>query len=122
QTSQWMVVERLFDVGPHAFYPAPKVTSSVVHLTRRLQPLAPVQDDHLFRQVIRAAFNQRRKTLANALKSLHPRPKSWLTAAGIDSSRRGETLSVVEFARLADELLLWRGFTDTCHRTEGVNL
>ncbi len=104
QTSQWMEVERLFDVGPQAFYPAPKVTSTVVHMRRRLHPLAQVRDEALFRQVVRTAFNQRRKTLANALKRLHPDPKTWLTAAEIDPSRRAETLEVAEFARLTDLL------------------
>ncbi|MBF0435859.1 MAG: 16S rRNA (adenine(1518)-N(6)/adenine(1519)-N(6))-dimethyltransferase RsmA [Magnetococcales bacterium] len=104
QTSQWMEVERLFDVGPQAFYPAPKVTSTVVHMRRRLHPLAQVRDEGLFRQVVRTAFNQRRKTLANALKRLHPDPKTWLIAAGIDPSRRAETLEVAEFARLTDLL------------------
>lgn len=106
QTTQWMEVERLFDVGPQAFYPAPKVTSTVVHLTRRVHPVAPVRDEGLFRQVIRTAFNQRRKTLANSLKPLHPDPKTWLIAAEIDPSRRAETLSVAEFARLTDILSL----------------
>lgn len=104
QTTQWMVVEQMFDVGPQAFYPVPKVQSTVVHMQRRSQPLAQVDDEMLFRQVIRTAFGQRRKTLTNALKPLHPNPKSWLIAADIDPSRRAETLDCHEFARLTNTL------------------
>ncbi|MBF0109679.1 MAG: 16S rRNA (adenine(1518)-N(6)/adenine(1519)-N(6))-dimethyltransferase RsmA [Magnetococcales bacterium] len=102
QTGQWMVADRLFDIGPGAFFPAPKVQSSVVHFKRRDQPLAPVVDEALFRRVVRTAFNQRRKTLANALHPMHPETKKWLTVAGIDPSRRAETLSVAEFAQLTN--------------------
>ncbi|HIJ85782.1 MAG TPA: 16S rRNA (adenine(1518)-N(6)/adenine(1519)-N(6))-dimethyltransferase, partial [Magnetococcales bacterium] len=59
----------------------------------------------LFRRVIRTAFGQRRKTLANALKPLHSDPKFWLATASIDPTRRAETLSVEEFARLTNTLL-----------------
>lgn len=104
QTNLWMAVDRLFDVGPQAFYPVPKVTSTVLHLRRRAVPAAPIQDETLFRNVVRTAFGQRRKTLANALKPLHPDPKSWLTTAGIDPSRRAETLDIHEFARLSELL------------------
>ncbi|HAT51605.1 MAG: ribosomal RNA small subunit methyltransferase A [Nitrospirae bacterium] len=104
QTTQWMVVESLFDVGPQAFYPVPKVQSTVVHMRRRSQPLAAVDDATLFRQVVRTAFGQRRKTLTNALKPMHPNPKSWLMDADIDPSRRAETLDCHEFARLTNTL------------------
>ncbi|MEO5340386.1 MAG: 16S rRNA (adenine(1518)-N(6)/adenine(1519)-N(6))-dimethyltransferase RsmA [Magnetococcus sp. MYC-9] len=97
----WLKVERLFDVLPHAFYPVPKVDSSVVRLLRRSMPLAHIEDTEFFRQVVQAAFGQRRKTLMNALKTVEPHPAAWLKRAEIDPIRRGETLSVVEFACLA---------------------
>ncbi|MBF0148102.1 MAG: 16S rRNA (adenine(1518)-N(6)/adenine(1519)-N(6))-dimethyltransferase RsmA [Magnetococcales bacterium] len=105
QVAQWMEVERLFDVGAGAFFPVPKVQSTVVHFRRRLQPLAELDDEGVFRNVVRTAFGQRRKTLANALRPMHSDTKTWLAAANIDSSRRAETLQVVEFARLAN---MWK--------------
>jgi 16S rRNA (adenine1518-N6/adenine1519-N6)-dimethyltransferase len=91
-----------------AFYPAPKVDSAVVELT----PLpggrtrAPITDEKEYSALVHAAFGQRRKTLRNAMRS------RWdddaiavgLTGAGIDGMRRGETLSVEEFARLSNAL------------------
>ncbi len=103
QCRLWMDIQPLFDVPPRAFHPVPKVDSTVIRLIRRDRPLAAVADMALFRKIIRAAFGQRRKTLGNALKTVHPDPKAWLQRAGIDPRRRGETLSVVEFARLVDD-------------------
>lgn len=93
----WTRVEKLFDVGPGAFSPPPKVWSSVARLTIRAQPafeLAPQ-----FGAVVTAAFTQRRKTLRNALRL-------WLTAeqieaCGIDPGARPETVSPAGFAALA---------------------
>ncbi|MEO5362524.1 MAG: 16S rRNA (adenine(1518)-N(6)/adenine(1519)-N(6))-dimethyltransferase RsmA [Magnetococcus sp. DMHC-8] len=98
----WMTVEALFDVPPGAFYPVPQVDSRVICLTRRTTPLAVVEDAERFRLVVRAAFGQRRKTLLNALKVMETDPAPWLSRAGIDPARRGETLSVEELARLAN--------------------
>ncbi|MBF0459862.1 MAG: 16S rRNA (adenine(1518)-N(6)/adenine(1519)-N(6))-dimethyltransferase RsmA [Magnetococcales bacterium] len=98
----WMAVEPLFAVPPKAFYPSPKVDSSVIRLVRRAAPLAQVDDPDFFRLVVRAAFGQRRKTLLNALKVIDPSPEAWLSRADIDPQRRGETLAVVEFVRLAN--------------------
>jgi 16S rRNA (adenine1518-N6/adenine1519-N6)-dimethyltransferase len=61
------------------------------------QPRAPVQSEQRFRELVKAAFSQRRKTLWNALKSV-PGAREALARAGIDPQRRGETLSVEEFA------------------------
>ena len=61
--------ELLFDVPPHCFVPAPKVTSTVVRLRVRKAPPVAVQDEKLLFTVVRAAFNQRRKTLINALSA-----------------------------------------------------
>ena len=108
--TQWHAQpEILFDVSPGCFLPAPKVTSSVVQLTVRTAPPAQVWDERLFFAVVRAAFNQRRKTLVNALSSgLSGYTKEQITVAildcGLDEKIRGEALGIEAFARLADKL------------------
>ena len=95
----------VMDVSPRSFLPAPEVTSCVTHCRVRMAPAVPVQDEPCFFRVVRAAFGQRRKTLANALKGGgFPKEaiRDALERAGIDPTRRGETLSLAEFARLAD--------------------
>ncbi len=96
-------VELLFDVPPGCFSPPPKVTSSVIRLTPRPQPLYPASWDALER-LLAAAFGQRRKMLRSALRSLMPAPEMWLTNTGIDPTRRAETLSIEEFCLLANIL------------------
>ncbi|HTV67687.1 MAG TPA: 16S rRNA (adenine(1518)-N(6)/adenine(1519)-N(6))-dimethyltransferase RsmA [Rhizobiaceae bacterium] len=86
-----------FDVPPQAFVPPPKVTSSVVHLTPRANPLDA--DVRKLGRVTEAAFGQRRKMLRQSLKSLGG--QALLDATGIDGTRRAETLSIAEFAALA---------------------
>jgi 16S rRNA (adenine1518-N6/adenine1519-N6)-dimethyltransferase len=90
-----------------AFRPAPKVLSSLVRLRfRAAQPA--VLDAGVFERVVQAVFTRRRKTMSNALLALDPAlprqlaPAEALAAAGLDGSRRPETLSIAEFARLAD--------------------
>ncbi|MGN6582949.1 MAG: 16S rRNA (adenine(1518)-N(6)/adenine(1519)-N(6))-dimethyltransferase RsmA [Rhizobiaceae bacterium] len=90
----------LFDVPKQAFTPPPKVTSSVVRIIPRAGP-APVPLAALER-VTQAAFGQRRKMLRQSLKSLGG--EKLLDAAGIDGTRRAETLSIEEFAALANAL------------------
>ncbi|WP_105385755.1 16S rRNA (adenine(1518)-N(6)/adenine(1519)-N(6))-dimethyltransferase RsmA [Neorhizobium alkalisoli] len=90
----------VFDVPPQAFTPPPKVTSTVVHLTPRTNPL-PCEVAKLER-VTQAAFGQRRKMLRQSLKPVGGEPL--LVKAGIDPARRAETLSVEEFVRLANSL------------------
>lgn len=87
-----------FDVPPQAFTPPPKVVSSVVHLVPRANPL-PAEVKKLGR-VTEAAFGQRRKMLRQSVKSLGG--EALLTRAGIDPTRRAETLSVEEFVRLTN--------------------
>jgi 16S rRNA (adenine1518-N6/adenine1519-N6)-dimethyltransferase len=96
RTDAYMV----FDVPPQAFTPPPKVTSTVVHLTPRTNPL-PCDVTKLER-VTHAAFGQRRKMLRQSVKSLGG--EALLVKAGIDPARRAETLSVEEFVRLANSL------------------
>ena len=93
-------VETLCRLRPGSFYPAPKVESAVVRFLPRQTPLA--EDTESFRTVVRAAFQMRRKTLRNALRALADgdRAEGVLSEAGIDPGRRGETLSIEEFARL----------------------
>jgi 16S rRNA (adenine1518-N6/adenine1519-N6)-dimethyltransferase len=95
----WRTDARIsFDVPPQAFTPPPKVTSSVVHLVPRAQPLDA--DVKKLGRVTEAAFGQRRKMLRQSLKSLGG--EALLQAVGIDATRRAETLSVEEFVRLTN--------------------
>ncbi|WP_187970373.1 16S rRNA (adenine(1518)-N(6)/adenine(1519)-N(6))-dimethyltransferase RsmA [Aquibium microcysteis] len=89
-----------FDVPRQAFTPPPKVTSSVVHLTPRAVP--PAAELKLLERVTEAAFGQRRKMLRQSLKRVGG--ETLLAEAGIDGTRRAETLSVEEFVRLANAL------------------
>ena len=100
--------ELLFEVPPSCFVPQPKVTSAVIRLTRRETPPVAVSDEELFFKVVRAAFNQRRKTLVNAVSAGLSLPKERVAAAlqnaGFDTGIRGETLDIGGFAKLTDEL------------------
>ncbi|NOQ83295.1 MAG: ribosomal RNA small subunit methyltransferase A [Myxococcales bacterium] len=94
-------IETVCRLRPGSFYPAPKVDSAVVRLLPRKIPLA--EETETFQSVVRAAFQMRRKTLRNALRALGnaDRADHALSGAGIDPARRGETLSIEEFASLA---------------------
>lgn len=95
----WRTEARIaFDVPPQAFTPPPKVTSSVVHLVPRPTPLAA--DVRTLGRVTEAAFGQRRKMLRQSLKSIGG--EKLLAAAGIDGTRRAETLGIEEFVALAN--------------------
>ncbi len=98
----WCRVTALFDVGPGAFRPPPKVDSAVVRLVPRDPAEVGIDDPARFAAVVRAAFGQRRKTLRNALQPLCD--ASAIIAAGIDPTRRAEQLEVAEFIRLANSL------------------
>jgi 16S rRNA (adenine1518-N6/adenine1519-N6)-dimethyltransferase len=92
----------MFDVAPSAFVPAPKVTSSVVRLIPRAQPLPC--DRKMLARVTEAAFGQRRKMLRQSLKSLGTDPLRLAAAAAIDPTRRAETVPVDGFVAMAREL------------------
>lgn len=99
--------ELLFDVQPGCFIPQPKVTSSVIRLTRRSEPPAEVKSEAMFMRVVKAAFAQRRKTLLNALSAgfgemSKETVEKCLTDSGFDPKVRGEVLSIGEFAKIAD--------------------
>lgn len=97
----WRTNARIaFDVPPQAFTPPPKVTSSVVHLVPRAEPLAA--DVSKLGKITEAAFGQRRKMLRQSLKGLGG--ETLLEKVGIDPTRRAETLSIEEFVRLANEV------------------
>ena len=106
---QWHCeTEILFDVPPSCFVPQPKVTSSVIRLTRREKPPVAASDEALLFKVIRAAFNQRRKTLVNALNAGLGLPKEVtekvLISRGFDPKIRGEVLDLGGFAKITDEI------------------
>ena len=92
----------LFDISPSAFVPPPKVTSSVVRLIPRAVP-EPV-DRRALERVASAAFGQRRKMLRQSLKSLGVDPVLLAAAAGVDPTRRAETIPVSGFVAMAREL------------------
>ena len=95
------------EVSPRCFLPPPAVESAVMDCVVRKTPPVEVEDEKHFFRVVRAAFGQRRKTIGNALKILGlPRDilQGALSKAGIDPLRRGETLSLSEFAALAGAL------------------
>lgn len=89
------------------FYPAPEVDSAIIRLDVRPSPAVDVPNEALFFRIVRAAFGQRRKTLPRALSGspdlgwTREKAGSALTKAGIDPGRRGETLSLEEFAEIA---------------------
>ena len=84
-------------VPRHAFTPPPEVESAALVLEFLEKPRAQVRDEARFRALVKAAFSHRRKTLWNAVKAM-PGAREALEAAGIDAKRRGETLTVEEFA------------------------
>lgn len=90
----------VFDVPPQAFSPPPKVTSTVVHLTPKANPLPC--DVNKLERITHAAFGQRRKMLRQSLKPVGG--EALLNKVGIDPQRRAETLSVAEFVALANAL------------------
>ena len=100
----------LFDVPNTSFMPPPKVTSTVVRLDLLDKPRVSVKKEEMFFKTVKASFAQRRKTLLNALSNAgfsgfsKAEISEILKNIGIDEKRRGETLSIDEFARLADAL------------------
>jgi 16S rRNA (adenine1518-N6/adenine1519-N6)-dimethyltransferase len=101
---QWLAEARiLFDVPARAFVPPPKVTSSVVAILPRAEPLAPARRPMLER-VTAAAFGQRRKMLRTSLKPLGLAVDPLLAGAGVAPTARAEELTVAEFCALARAL------------------
>lgn len=99
--SQWLCkVEYGFDISPGCFTPPPKVTSAVIRLTPYVAPLYAA-DRKALEKLLAAGFNQRRKMLRSALKSAFSQPEALLERAGVDPTRRAETLTLEEWCRLA---------------------
>ena len=107
---QWhCLTELLFDVPPSCFVPQPKVISSVIRLTRREEKPFPVQDEQLLFRVILAAFNQRRKTLSNALSAglgelSKEQAEKVLENCGFDPKIRGEAVELGGFVKITNEI------------------
>jgi len=114
-------VEKIFDVGAAGFYPAPTVSSAVVRLTPRADRTAGVDDELVLFKTIRAAFSQRRKTLANCIVAavrsksedgqhgrLRTSVEHAIAAARLEPQIRGERLSLDDFKRLANALVTER--------------
>ncbi|MBJ6750116.1 16S rRNA (adenine(1518)-N(6)/adenine(1519)-N(6))-dimethyltransferase RsmA [Geomonas sp. Red421] len=102
-------IRREFIVKPGSFRPIPKVDSAVLTFTPLAAPRVEVGDEDLFRRVVKGAFLQRRKTLLNSLRSAgfddgDGSLSDALSRCGIDGLRRGETLSLEEFAALSRDL------------------
>ncbi|MFE8698801.1 16S rRNA (adenine(1518)-N(6)/adenine(1519)-N(6))-dimethyltransferase RsmA [Cytobacillus sp. FJAT-53684] len=107
----YTVAETVMIVPKTVFVPQPNVDSAVIRLTRRSEPAVSVRNEDFFFRLIKISFAQRRKTLLNNLTNGLPDGKqkkeailSALAQAEIDPGRRGETLSMEEFARLSDKL------------------
>ena len=103
------------NVPPNCFMPRPKVGSAVIRLERYEEPPVNVLDEKLMFRIIRASFNQRRKTLANGLKNsaeldfTKEEIETAIECLGKSTSVRGEALTLEEFAKLSDELSGIRG-------------
>jgi 16S rRNA (adenine1518-N6/adenine1519-N6)-dimethyltransferase len=97
-----------FFVKPAAFLPPPKVESAVIHMAWKEKPMVDTKDEEWFKKIVRGSFGYRRKTLINALKhstlSLPGNAETRIKKIGIDPQRRPETLSIQEFAQLAEAL------------------
>ena len=103
-----MHVQRAFTLSPGSFFPAPKVHSTVVRLSRRLEPAVRPRNPAIFWKVVRGAFAYRRKTLANSLSLAldldRERISRALQSINLSPELRGERLNLADFARLADAL------------------
>ncbi len=105
--------EILFDVPAHCFLPQPKVTSAVIQLKIRKERPWEILDTEIFFRTVRASFAMRRKKLSNGLASGFPElgkagAARVIELAGFDANVRGETLSIPEFARIANEIVKFR--------------
>ena len=98
----WFDIEHVFDVGPGAFHPPPRVWSAVAHLTVLAQPRFALPD--AWAEVVARAFSQRRKTLRNSLRGLVD-AAGW-EASGIDAGQRPEQLHPEQFATLAAQVVM----------------
>ena len=100
----YMEVTIGLSVPSDAFWPKPKVESVVIKLIPLDRPRIKITDEKLFNKIVRTAFSTRRKILGNALSSIFPKDKlnAILDSSGTDRTRRAETLSIEEFARITE--------------------
>ena len=103
------IPEKVLIVPPESFIPQPEIESMVVRLNFRDKPPVALKDEKMYFRVVKASFGQRRKTLLNALTAGNlgrskEELKTVLLNSNIDENRRGETLSLEEFAGIANEL------------------
>ncbi len=96
----WLRIEPLFDIGPGAFRPPPRVVSTFVRLLPHEVPPFIVSSPERFSQIVAAAFSQRRKTLRNALRSLLDEDQ--IRGVGVDPAARAEVIAPAQFAALAE--------------------
>jgi 16S rRNA (adenine1518-N6/adenine1519-N6)-dimethyltransferase len=106
--------ELLFDVPAHCFLPQPKVTSAVITLRVRKERPWDILDEKIFFRTVKASFAMRRKKLSNGLAAGFPElgkigAAEVIESAGFDANVRGETLSIPDFARIANEIVKRRG-------------
>ena len=109
----WAEPELLFDVPAHCFLPQPKVTSAVISLRVRKERPWDIKDKDLFFRVVKASFAMRRKKLSNGLASGFSElgkagAAEVIAMAGFPENVRGETLSIEDFAKIADAIAQWR--------------
>ena len=119
-TAWYAELELLFDVPPHCFVPAPKVNSKVIRITLWQEKPCVPRDEALLFRTVKAAFGQRRKTLANALATGYPelgkeRVSKILADMGLAADIRGERLSIADFTALSDRI------GEALSQTEGGN-
>jgi 16S rRNA (adenine1518-N6/adenine1519-N6)-dimethyltransferase len=100
-------VTTVIKVAAGSFVPPPKIDSTVIRLIPLAEPRAKISDHAHYSKVVHAAFGQRRKTLRNALRAVFPDESvdRALSTTALDGQRRGETLDLADFARLAEALL-----------------
>ncbi|MHB1392115.1 MAG: 16S rRNA (adenine(1518)-N(6)/adenine(1519)-N(6))-dimethyltransferase RsmA [Clostridia bacterium] len=104
------IPNKILVVPPESFMPQPEVESMVVRLDSRDKPPVDLKDEKMYFRVVRASFGQRRKTLLNALSAGNlgkskEELREVLSRNNIDEKRRGETLSLEEFARIANDII-----------------
>ena len=105
--SYYCGVSKVREVPPTSFIPSPKVSSTVIRLIPRKEKSVKVNDEDLFFKIIRDSFNMRRKTLSNSLMPLGLSKEKLINVlkeSDIDPKRRGETLSIEEFALLSNKI------------------
>jgi 16S rRNA (adenine1518-N6/adenine1519-N6)-dimethyltransferase len=110
-TAMFCTTQRLMDVPASCFYPEPKVVSSILKIGVREKPVVDLQNEELFRKIVRLSFAKRRKTLLNNLRHASLpgySPESMLSSlqdSGIDGMRRAETLTAEEFGLLTNRFM-----------------